>query len=321
MAGELDVVYQPVFDAATRAIVSAEALVRWRRKGHGEVPPDVFVPIAEQSGLVGALGTAVLRRACRDAQRWPFIPISVNVSPAQLHDPMPSISDGHSAETGIEPQRLILEITETYLVSDPVRAKRAIDAVRTMGISVALDDFGTGFSSIGYLRQFTFDQLKLDRSVVADIARNEPARKLIQATVALADALSLSVTAEGVETEDDALLLRLAGCRCLQGFLLSRPISADQLTVLSASEDRAGALILTHSAGPRLVHCRIDRFALTPAHARMTAGPWKNIETQIAVAPRLDGPAVPVFPSPAHPPRAALHRDDCCRRDRPRPPR
>jgi diguanylate cyclase (GGDEF)-like protein len=233
MAGELDVVYQPVFDAANRTVVNAEALVRWHRKGRGDIPPDVFVPIAEHHGLIGALGAAVLRRACRDAQRWPYIAISVNVSAAQLRDPMfERLLGDILEETGLDPQRLTLEITETYLVSDPVRAKRAIDAVRAMGISVALDDFGTGFSSIGYLRQFTFDHLKLDRSVVADVSRNEPARKLIQATVALADALGLSVTAEGVETEDDAIILRLAGCRCLQGFLFSRPISASALTTL-----------------------------------------------------------------------------------------
>lgn len=245
MAGELDVVYQPVFDAATRDIVNAEALVRWHRKGRAEIPPDVFVPIAEHHGLIGALGAAVLRRACRDAQRWPYIPISVNVSAAQLRDPMfEQLLSDILEETGMEPGRLTLEITETYLVSDPVRAKRAIDAVRAMGISVALDDFGTGFSSIGYLRQFTFDQLKLDRSVVADVARNEPARKLIQATIALADALGLSVTAEGVETEDDAIILRLAGCRRLQGFLLSRPISASQFaTLLGTTRGRREALI------------------------------------------------------------------------------
>jgi diguanylate cyclase (GGDEF)-like protein len=241
MAGELDVVYQPVFDAATRNVVSAEALVRWKRRGHGDVPPDVFIPIAEQSGLIGTLGTVVLRRACRDAQRWPLISVSVNVSPAQFRDPLfEHFLSEILAETGIEPQRLTLEITETYLISDPGRAKRAIDAVRGLGISVALDDFGTGFSSIGYLRQFTFDYLKLDRSVVADIALNAPAQKLIQATVALADALGLAVTAEGVETEEDALILRLAGCRNLQGFLMSRPISADQLTVLIESASDAG---------------------------------------------------------------------------------
>jgi diguanylate cyclase (GGDEF)-like protein len=244
MAGELDVVYQPVFDAATRTVVSAEALVRWRRRGHGDVPPDVFIPIAEQSGLIGTLGTVVLRRACRDAQRWPFIAVSVNVSPAQFRDPsFEHLLAEILADTGIEPRRLILEITETYLIADPGRAKRAIDAVRAMGISVALDDFGTGFSSIGYLRQFTFDHLKLDRSVVADIALNAPAQRLIQATVALADALGLNVTAEGVETEEDALILRVAGCRNLQGFLLSRPVSAEQLTRQlsgpSASSERA----------------------------------------------------------------------------------
>jgi len=240
IAGELDVVYQPVFDAAARTIVNAEALVRWKRKGHGDVPPDIFVPIAEQSGLIGALGAVVLRRACHDAQRWPFLPISVNVSPAQLRDPIfEHLLSEILAETGVEPQRLILEITETYLVSDPARAKRAIDAVRAMGVAIALDDFGTGFSSIGYLRQFSFDHLKLDRSVVVDIARNQAAQKLIQATVALADALGLSVTAEGVETEEDAIILRLAGCRSLQGYLLSRPVSADRLTeMLEGADER-----------------------------------------------------------------------------------
>jgi diguanylate cyclase (GGDEF)-like protein len=232
LAGDgLALAYQPVFDAATREVVGAEALVRWNRPHFGPLPPAIFVPIAEETGLIDQLGTWILRRACLEALPWGDLRLSVNVSPAQFRNPnFESLVSSILAETGFPVSRLELEVTESYFVAHPDQARMAIDAIRSLGISVALDDFGTGFSSIGYLRSFAFDKLKLDRSMIAGIVTDERARRLVQATIALADALELTVTAEGVEVEEEAALLRLAGCREFQGFFFAKPESAAQLT-------------------------------------------------------------------------------------------
>jgi EAL domain-containing protein (putative c-di-GMP-specific phosphodiesterase class I) len=198
----------------------------------------VFIPIAEETGLVDELGMWMLRRACRDAAAWPGLKVSVNVSPAQL--PNPKFAGAVASvlsETGFPAKRLEIEVTETYLVTHPEQARRAIDAIRRLGVTVALDDFGVGFASIGYLRSFAFDKLKLDRSMIAGIDRDPRAQKLVQATVALADALELSVTAEGVETEEEAALLRIAGCDAFQGFYFASPVPAAELTTLLAAND------------------------------------------------------------------------------------
>ena len=227
----LDLAYQPVFDAATREIVGVEALVRWNRPHFGPLPPAIFVPIAEETGLIDQLGAWILRRACLDALAWGDLRLSVNVSPAQFRNPnFETLVSSILAETGFPVSRLELEVTESYFVSHPDQARMAIDAIRGLGIAVALDDFGTGFSSIGYLRSFAFDKLKLDRSMIAGIVTDERARRLVQATIALADALDLTVTAEGVEVEEEAVFLRLAGCREFQGFFFAKPESAAQLT-------------------------------------------------------------------------------------------
>ena len=240
----LTLFYQPVFSASDGRVVSAEALVRWPRDGDSPpIPPAEFIPIAEETGLIDELGMWTLRRACRDAAAWPGLKVSVNVSPAQF--PNPNFAEAVAAvlkETGFPAERLEIEITETYLVSHPEQARRAIDAIRRLGVTVALDDFGIGYSSIGYLRSFAFDKLKLDRSLVAGIDRDPHAQKLVQATVALADALELTVTAEGVETEEEAALLRIAGCDAFQGFLFGRPAPAGALTALLGADARLDAM-------------------------------------------------------------------------------
>jgi diguanylate cyclase (GGDEF)-like protein len=240
--GELELVYQAVFDAEDRSIIGAEALVRWMRNGKEVVPARVFVPIAEETGLIDDLGAWVLRQACRDARAWSGIHIAVNVSPAQLRNPSFEILVQRVlSETGLQPSRLELEVTETYLVSNPVQAGHSINAIRALGVQVALDDFGTGYSSIGYLRSFAFDKMKLDRSLLVGIASDQRAQRFLQATVALADSLGLGIVAEGVESESEATLLKIAGCREFQGYHFARPCSASDLSrMLDAQSERGG---------------------------------------------------------------------------------
>ena len=230
---EIEVVYQPVVDAKTFALVSVEALARWTRKGHGPVSPDVFIPIAETSGLIDRLGLCVLRQSLQQLSHWPELKLSVNVSPGQFRDP--SFVDHVAAmfeETNIDADRVVLEMTETYFIQSPDRARLAMERLRALGLRIALDDFGAGFSSVGYLRQFGFDRMKIDRSLVQSLDRGHRAVEMLQATVALARSLGIPVTAEGVETEQQAVILRLSGCDQLQGYLFGRPQSPDEIGAL-----------------------------------------------------------------------------------------
>jgi len=206
---EFDVEYQPIVDAATRTVVAVEALLRWPRRPAGPLGPDTFIPIAESSGLIHALGQFVLRRACEDLRDRDGVKLSVNVSPAQFRDP------------GFE-ARLGEILREGYLINHPTRAAATIAVLKTMGISVALDDFGTGYTSIAYLQTYGFGRIKIDKSLVDGIGIDHKASVLISGIVFLAAGLDMAVTAEGVESEGQATLLRLAGCHCLQGFLFGR---------------------------------------------------------------------------------------------------
>lgn len=248
---ELEVVYQPVVDAKTFSLVSVEALARWNRKGHGPVSPDIFIPIAESSGLIDQLGLCVLRRALHQLSAWPDLKLSVNVSPGQFRDP--AFVDHVAAvfdEADVEPGRVVLEMTETYFIQSPDRARLAMERLRALGLRIALDDFGAGFSSVGYLRQFGFDRMKIDRSLVQSLDRGHRAVEMLQATVALARSLGIPVTAEGVETEQQAVILRLAGCDQLQGYLFGRPQSPEQIAalMLRPMELRAKAAELAFAA-------------------------------------------------------------------------
>ena len=227
---EFRVLYQPLVDAKSRRVVSVEALLRWVRPDGKLIGPDVFIPIAEESGLINSIGLWVLRVACGDALAWGNIKLSVNISAAQLRNPEFPIQLGNIIEeTGFPAERLELEITETCLVLDPVVAERSLDIIRGFGVSVALDDFGTGYASIGFLRQFRFQKLKLDRSLVVDSAGDESSRAMMLSSISMARALKMDVTAEGVETQAQADLVRSAGCDQIQGWLYFRPMPPEEI--------------------------------------------------------------------------------------------
>jgi diguanylate cyclase (GGDEF)-like protein len=219
---EFEVHYQPVVDAVSGRTVALEALLRWDSDALN-IGPDEFVPVAEETGLMGRLGDFALRRACEDAMRWPDVRLSVNISPTQLRNPgFPDQLAAILRDTGFPSARLELDITESYILQEPLAAGRMLAAVRILGVGIALDNFGTGHASIGFLRQFAFNTLKLDKSLVSDALGNTGARALVQACVAVARALDMRVVAEGIEDEADAVLLRTAGVDYLQGWHFSR---------------------------------------------------------------------------------------------------
>lgn len=221
---EFDVFYQPIVDARTEAVTAVEALVRWSRRKAGPLPPDSFIGVAESSGLIHQLGLFVLRRACEDLRDVEGITLSVNVSPAQFRDPNFEYNVAEIiSEVDFPTKRLELEVTEGYLIEHPERAVAAIGALKRQGIAIALDDFGTGYSSIGYLRRYGFDRIKIDKSLASRVGTDPQATALVGGTVAIATALSMSVTAEGVESAEHALLLKAAGCQKLQGYHYGRP--------------------------------------------------------------------------------------------------
>lgn len=234
---EFRVHYQPLVDAHSGRTVSLEALLRWERRDGVVIGPEVFVPIAEESGLINVIGLWVLRQACADALAWVDVKLSVNVSAAQLRNPEFPIELGQALEeSGFPPGRLELEITETHLVADSVVAGRSLEVIRDFGVSIVLDDFGTGYASIGFLRQFRFEKLKIDRSLVVDAALDVGSRAMMLASVAVARSLDMDVTAEGVETEAQADLVRSAGCDQIQGWLYHKAMTADEVTVHLAEQ-------------------------------------------------------------------------------------
>ncbi|MBX9898303.1 MAG: EAL domain-containing protein [Qipengyuania sp.] len=222
--------YQPLVDCNTREIVAVEALIRWERPDGKKIGPNVFIPVAEESGLINPLGLWVLRRACRDATAWAEIKLSVNLSAAQLRNPEFPIQLGHILEeTGFDPERLELEITETCLVLDPVVAERSLAVIRGFGVNVVLDDFGTGYASFGFLRQFRFEKLKLDRSLVVEAGEDDGSRAVMLSSITVARAMNMGVTAEGVETEEQAEMVRAAGCDQIQGWLYFKAMPASEI--------------------------------------------------------------------------------------------
>lgn len=236
---ELSVAFQPVVSSENAAVAGVEALARWTTQ-QGPVSPDVFIPLAEKSGLIFRLGEFVLERSIRFAEARPGMDIAVNVSPTQLcaHDFAEGIMAMLEREN-FDPRRLILEVTEGVLFDSPLQARRAMDALRAIGIRFALDDFGTGYASIGTLSHFTFDRLKLDRSLVLALD-NERGRAVLGATVSLADALAIPVIVEGVETAEQAGYLRQIGCQFMQGYHFGKPMSPADFDSLPGRMARAG---------------------------------------------------------------------------------
>ncbi len=239
-ARAFDLHYQPIVKADGGAIVGVEALLRWRHPTRGDIPPAVFTRVAEAAGLIDQLGEFVLRRALADAARWPKLYVAVNLSPVQVRDRrLVDLVSSVLAETHIAPSRVVLEMTESILIDDPLTAKTRLEELRAIGVKLALDDFGAGYSSLAYLQQLPFDRLKIDRGFVAALDHSANAGVVIQAIVALGRALGLSVLIEGVETEEQRVLLRLAGCSEMQGFLFARPAPREEIDRLVATNAAA----------------------------------------------------------------------------------
>ena len=232
---ELSLNYQPVVDANEETIVSFEALVRWHSAEHGFISPAKFIPLAEDTRLIVPIGEWVLQQACREATQWPaHIKVNVNVSAEQLVEPdFAKMVVRALAVSGLEPSRLELEVTESIFLRDADIARSALEQCMALGCSVALDDFGTGYSSLGYLRKLRFTTIKVDRSFVQGASENDPeSLAIIRAVVAMAESLELTTTAEGVETEEQAAMIRAMGCNKIQGYYFGRPMVATDARAL-----------------------------------------------------------------------------------------
>jgi diguanylate cyclase (GGDEF)-like protein/PAS domain S-box-containing protein len=236
---EFHLMFQPQLDVATGRIVAAEALIRWDHPTRGTVSPLEFIPVAEENGLIVPIGQWVLRSACVEAARWQRqgldLRVAVNLSPLQFKDPELLASVRRALEqTGLPPQRLELEITEGALMTESSQTLATLNALRDLGVSVSLDDFGTGYSSMSYLKRLPLSTLKIDRSFVEGLPHQEESMAIVRAILSLAKSLGFSVTAEGVETPEQARSLKHMSCDMVQGFLFSKPVTAGDIVELMA---------------------------------------------------------------------------------------
>jgi len=239
--GEFEVHYQPLVDLSANVVTGCEALLRWRHPERGMVSPVDFIPVAEETGMIGEIGEWVLKQACTEAASWPGdIHIAVNVSPVQFRSKTLALKVAAAlAESGLSPGRLELEITETVLIRDDEEALTILQQLRELGVRIALDDFGTGYSSLSYLHRFPFDKIKIDRSFISDIGQSEDSSPIVQAVVHMAAARHMATTAEGVETEAQREVLRQLGCSQMQGWLFSPAVPAAKLKQLLSKQAAA----------------------------------------------------------------------------------
>ncbi|MDI1296575.1 MAG: EAL domain-containing protein [bacterium] len=237
--GELALHFQPLFGLSQNRVTAFEALLRWNHPVRGMVSPLDFIGLAEETGLIIPIGEWVLHEACRVAATWPdHIRVAVNVSAVQFRSStLNSIVLQALARSGLEPQRLELEITESLFIDNVEATLASLHSLRALGVRVALDDFGTGYSSLSYLRSFPFDKLKIDRSFIVDLLAHDGATAIIRAITTLADALGMETTAEGVENSDQLDILRAEGCGQIQGYFFSRPIPAADVAALLTKLD------------------------------------------------------------------------------------
>ncbi|MGI4764781.1 MAG: putative bifunctional diguanylate cyclase/phosphodiesterase [Janthinobacterium lividum] len=233
--------FQPLIDLGTGRLVGVEMLARWPHPARGMIAPAEFIPLAEDSGLIGPMTVSLLRQGCRAAGGWPaHVTLACNLSPMQLRDPnLPTTIANVLAETGFPAARLELEVTESALVGDLVLARRLLEEIRALGVRLALDDFGTGYSSLRHLQLLPFDKLKIDQSFVGAMVADRESAKIVSAVVGLGHSLGLSTVAEGVETEEVAGLLRELGCDIGQGWLFGRPVPAHRIDALVAVPEEA----------------------------------------------------------------------------------
>jgi diguanylate cyclase (GGDEF)-like protein len=238
---EFELFFQPILNTQTHTLNCFEALVRWRHQQRGLVPPMDFIPLAEEIGLIVPLGDWIVQEACRQAATWPSaIAVAVNLSPLQFKNPdLVTTIRGALKASGLPPERLKLEITESVLLQDTPATLKILDRLQSLGLSISLDDFGTGYASIGYLRSFPFDTIKIDRSFIRDLGIKPDALAIIHTIVGLGHALGMSVIAEGVETTEQLKVLQTERCSEVQGFLFSQPLPAAQVPALIAHLDAA----------------------------------------------------------------------------------
>ncbi|MTH79201.1 putative bifunctional diguanylate cyclase/phosphodiesterase [Paracoccus aestuariivivens] len=235
---EFELYYQAQVEVVTLNLRGLEALVRWNHPTRGQIPPGVFIPIAEEIGLIVELGRKILLTACTEAAKWKQpLKIAVNLSPIQLQAPnIVEIVMGILKDTGLAPERLELEMTETVLLNDRKRVFKILNDLRALGVTIAMDDFGTGYSSLAILRDIPFDTIKLDKSFVRDIALNPEAEALVRLVIDVGNHLGKTVIIEGIETDAQHECIRRIGCQVSQGFLFARPVQASKLDFLHWSD-------------------------------------------------------------------------------------
>jgi len=240
---EFELHYQTIIDVETGACRGAEALVRWRHPERGLIPPDQFIGLAEESGLIGPLGEWILRRACADAAKWaPHLKVAVNLSPMQFKTSnLLEVMKSALRESGFAPTRLELEITETVLIEKNEENLAVLHQLKNLGASIVLDDFGIGYSSMRYLQVFPIDKIKIDKSFIQSMPNHSDSVAIVCAIAGLARNLDIETTAEGVETAEQFALLRGAGCQMAQGYLFSRPVPASKLSFERTDAAQAAA--------------------------------------------------------------------------------
>jgi diguanylate cyclase (GGDEF)-like protein len=241
---ELELHYQPIIDLRRNVVTGFEALARWRHPVKGMVPPAVFIPVAEDTGLILTLGAWALREACRVAAEWPdHLKIAVNLSPVQFSTPnLCQTIESILTETGLASHRLELEITERLLIEDSEKTLSALHRLKRLGIRISMDDFGTGYSALSYLRNFPYDKIKVDRAFVSDLAAGTEHLVIVQAVVSIARALGMTTTAEGVETTGQREFLTALGCDEAQGYLFSAPVPIEKVPEIIAEWAAKGTL-------------------------------------------------------------------------------
>ena len=242
--------YQPIVNLRTGQIIAFEALARWHHPTLGNIPPDRFIPIAEDCGIIRQLSDYLLRGACRDAMGWPdHVMLSFNISPAQLKEKTLGLRIlGILGDTGLSPRRLEIEITESAIVRDLEAAKAVLSTLREAGVRIALDDFGTGYSSLYHLRNFKFDAIKIDRSFVGNMGSESESAEIVRALTGLGHGLGLKITAEGIERSEQRDALVEQGCEQGQGFLFSRAIPADETEGLFGASALQAAVLSKQGA-------------------------------------------------------------------------
>ncbi|WP_166297036.1 bifunctional diguanylate cyclase/phosphodiesterase [Bradyrhizobium sp. 2S1] len=236
--GGFELHYQPLVDLRSDEVTGCEALLRWRHPVRGMISPAEFMPLAEETGLIEEIGQWVLRTACTEAAAWPaHVRLAVNVSPVQFKSETLALKVASAlAESGLDPRRLELEITEAVLIADDDAALVTLGQLRALGVHIALDDFGTGYSSLQYLQRFPFDKIKIDRSFVKEVTRNSGSASIIRAVVSIAADRNMITTAEGVETDQQRDTVQMLGCTQMQGYLFSRPVPAQDVRMLLAAD-------------------------------------------------------------------------------------